>query len=135
MMSVAAPLTMDLDATLVTAHSEKELAAATFKKGFGFHPIGAWVDHGAGGTGEPVAMILRKGNAGSNTAVDHIEITKAGLRPTAVHPARSATGPEGADPHRRRRRHPRIRDLADRATPAVLRRVQPDRHRGQRSSS
>ena len=64
---------------MVTAHSEKELAAATFKKGFGFHPIGAWVDHGAGGTGEPVAMILRKGNAGSNTAVDHIEITKAGL--------------------------------------------------------
>jgi hypothetical protein len=79
MMSVAEPLTMDLDATLVTAHSEKEHAAATFKKGFGFHPIGAWVDHGADGTGEPVAMILRKGNAGSNTAVDHIEITKAGL--------------------------------------------------------
>jgi len=79
MMSVAAPLTMDLDATLITAHSEKELAAATFKKGFGFHPVGAWVDHGAGGTGEPVAMILRRGNAGSNTAVDHIEITKAGL--------------------------------------------------------
>ena len=73
------PLTMDLDSSLLTAHSEKELAAATFKKGFGFHPIGAWVDHGTGGTGEPVAMILRKGNAGSNTAVDHIQITKAGL--------------------------------------------------------
>jgi hypothetical protein len=74
------PLTIDLDATLITAHSEKELAAATFKRGFGHHPIGAWVDHGPGGTGEPLAMLLRKGNAGSNTAVDHIEVTKAALR-------------------------------------------------------
>ena len=79
MTTSRAPLVVDLDASLVTAHSEKELAAATFKRGFGFHPIGAWVDHGAGGTGEPVAMILRKGNAGSNTAVDHIEISKAAL--------------------------------------------------------
>jgi hypothetical protein len=74
------PLIIDLDATLITAHSEKELAAATFKRGFGHHPIGAWVDHGPGGTGEPVAMVLRKGNAGSNMAVDHIEVTKAALR-------------------------------------------------------
>ena len=78
-ITVKAPLIVDLDATLITAHSEKELAAATFKRGFGHHPIGAWVDHGQGGTGEPVAMILRKGNAGSNTAVDHIEVTKAAL--------------------------------------------------------
>jgi hypothetical protein len=74
------PLIIDLDATLITAHSEKELAAATFKRGYGHHPIGGWVDHGPGGTGEPVAMVLRKGNAGSNTAVDHIEVTKAALR-------------------------------------------------------
>ena len=74
------PLIIDLDATLITAHSEKELAAPTFKGGFGLHPIGGWVDHGPGGTGEPVAMVLRKGNAGSNTAVDHIEVTKAALR-------------------------------------------------------
>jgi len=79
MMSSKAPLIVDLDSSLITAHSEKQLAAATFKRGFGFHPIGAWVDHGAGGTGEPVAMILRQGNAGANTAVDHIEITKAAL--------------------------------------------------------
>jgi hypothetical protein len=78
-VTVKAPLIVDVDATLITAHSEKELAAATFKRGFGHHPIGAWVDHGQGGTGEPVAMILRKGNAGSNTAVDHIEVTKAAL--------------------------------------------------------
>ena len=41
------PLIVDLDATLVTAHSEKEQAAPTFKRGFGFHPLCAFVDHGA----------------------------------------------------------------------------------------
>ena len=45
------PLIIDLDATLVTAHSEKELAAPTFKRGFGFHPLCAFVDHGPAGTG------------------------------------------------------------------------------------
>ena len=77
--SAKVPLVVDVDATLVTAHSEKQMAAATFKKGFGFHPIGAWVDHGPGGTGEPLAMLLRPGNAGSNTAADHISVVKAAL--------------------------------------------------------
>lgn len=40
------PLVIDTDATLITAHSEKEQAAPTFKKGFGFHPLWAFVDHG-----------------------------------------------------------------------------------------
>jgi hypothetical protein len=35
----AHPLVIDVDATLVTAHSEKEQAAPTFKRGFGFHPL------------------------------------------------------------------------------------------------
>ncbi|WP_354531093.1 IS1380 family transposase [Nakamurella sp. UYEF19] len=74
------PLVIDLDATLITAHSEKELAAPTFKRGFGFHPLGAWADHGQSGTGEPLSMLLRKGNAGSNTAADHIYVTKQALR-------------------------------------------------------
>jgi len=43
------PLIIDLDATLVTAHSEKENAAPTFKRGFGFHPLCAFVDHGPSG--------------------------------------------------------------------------------------
>jgi hypothetical protein len=43
------------------------------------HPIILKANHGAGGTGEPIAMILRKGNAASNTAVDHIEVAKAAL--------------------------------------------------------
>jgi hypothetical protein len=66
-----APLVLDVDATLVTAHSDKEQAAPNFKRGYGFHPLCAFVDHGSAGTGEPVAILLRPGNAGSNTAADH----------------------------------------------------------------
>ncbi len=75
----AAPLVIDVDATLVTAHSEKEGAAPTFKRGFGFHPLGAFVDHGAEGTGEPLSFLLRAGNAGSNTVVDHKTVIRAAL--------------------------------------------------------
>jgi hypothetical protein len=73
------PLVIDLDATLVTAHSDKENARPTFKRGFGFHPLAAFVDHGPDGTGEPLAMLLRPGNAGSNTAADHITVIKQAL--------------------------------------------------------
>ncbi len=73
----ANPVIIDIDATLVTAHSEKERAAPTFKKGFGFHPLLTFVDHGQPGTGEPLSTMLRKGNAGSNTAADHIAVLKA----------------------------------------------------------
>lgn len=73
------PLILDLDATLVTAHSDKQNAAATFKRSYGFHPLLAFVDHGAQGTGEPLAVMLRAGNAGSNTAADHIGVIKAAL--------------------------------------------------------
>ncbi|MGY3202191.1 hypothetical protein ACVW19_002706 [Streptomyces sp. TE5632] len=62
----------DLDGVLVIAHSEKEDAAATGKKTYGHRPLTAFVDHGPGGTGEPVAAFLGPGNAGSNTAADHI---------------------------------------------------------------
>jgi len=73
------PLIIDTDATLITAHSDKEQAAPTFKRGFGFHPLWAFADHGAEGTGEPLTCLLRKGNAGSNTAADHIAVVKAAL--------------------------------------------------------
>ena len=49
---------VDVDATLVTAHSDKEKAAPTFKRGYGFHPLCAFVDHGAEGTGEPLSILL-----------------------------------------------------------------------------
>jgi len=72
-------VTVDLDATVVLAHSEKEKAAPTWKKTYGFHPLAAFADHGAGAGGEPLAIVLRAGNAGSNTAADHIEVTKLAL--------------------------------------------------------
>ena len=77
--SAASPLVIDVDATLVTAHSEKESAAPTFKRGFGFHPLWAFVDHGREGTGEPLAFLLRAGNAGSNTVADHKAVIRTAL--------------------------------------------------------
>jgi len=79
------PLIVDLDATLVGSHSEKEQARPTFKRGFGFHPLCAFVDHGGEGTGEPLTIMLRPGNAGSNTAADHIAVTKQALRQLPGH--------------------------------------------------
>jgi hypothetical protein len=72
-------VTIDLDATILIAHSEKEQAAATWKRTFGFHPMTAFADHGPDGSGEPLAIVLRAGNAGSNTVADHIEATRLAL--------------------------------------------------------
>ena len=72
-------VTVDLNATLVTAFSQKEQAAPTWKKTFGFHPLTAFADHGPAGSGEPLAIMLRPGNAGSNTAADHIAATRLAL--------------------------------------------------------
>jgi hypothetical protein len=60
-------LTLDIDATLITAHSEKEKAAGTYKGGYGFHPLQVYLDE----TREALGGLLRPGNAGSNTAEDH----------------------------------------------------------------
>ncbi|WP_410007855.1 transposase [Planotetraspora sp. A-T 1434] len=60
---------IDIDATIVLAHSNKEGASATFKKTWGFHPLAAWCAN----TQESLAMLLRRGPAGSNTAADHLE--------------------------------------------------------------
>ncbi|MEU8741382.1 IS1380 family transposase [Streptomyces halstedii] len=72
-------VTVDLDGVLVIAHSDKEDAAPTWKRTYGHHPLMGFVDHGPGGTGEPVAALLRPGNAGSNTASDHITATQLAL--------------------------------------------------------
>jgi hypothetical protein len=69
-------LVIDMDATLVTASSDKEGAAPTWKKGYGFHPLGAWLAN----TRECLAMLLRPGNAGSNTFTDHKEVLAAAIR-------------------------------------------------------
>lgn len=73
----AAPrrLILDLDATLLTAHSEKQGAAGTYKGGYGFHPLLCF----EATTGEALAGVLRAGNAGSNTASDHIAVLKRAL--------------------------------------------------------
>ena len=78
-------ITIDIDATIVIAHSEKEQAAPTWKKTFGFHPLTAFADHGPDGGGEPLAIMLRPGNAGSNTAADHIQVTRLGLAQLPPH--------------------------------------------------
>jgi hypothetical protein len=70
---------VDVDATIVIAHSDKQDAAPTWKKTFGFHPLTVFADHGEGGSGEPLAIVLRPGNAGSNTAADHIEAVRLAL--------------------------------------------------------
>ncbi len=73
----AAPerVVIDIDATLITAHSEKTGAAGTYKGGFGFHPLLAFVDDSR----EALAAILRPGNAGASTAADHIELIALAL--------------------------------------------------------
>jgi hypothetical protein len=76
---------LDLDATIVIAHSEKESAAPTWKHTFGFHPMTAFIDHGAVGTGEAAAIVLRRGNAGSNTAEDHITAGRLALNQIPAH--------------------------------------------------
>ena len=64
---VPGSLTIDVDATLITAHSEKERAAGNYKGGYGFHPLAAYTDE----TREALGGLLRPGNAGANTAADH----------------------------------------------------------------
>jgi hypothetical protein len=76
---------LDIDGMLVLAHSEKQDATATWKKTFGHHPLVAFVDHGPDGSGEPVGGLLRPGNAGSNTASDHITVTRQALAQLPKH--------------------------------------------------
>lgn len=68
-------LVLDLDATLVTCHSEKDQAAPTYKGGFGFHPLLCFLAN----TGEAMSGLLRPGNAGANTAADHITVLDQAL--------------------------------------------------------
>jgi len=78
-------LHLDFDATITIAHSEKEDAAPTFKKTFGFHPLLCFLDRAEVGGGEALAGLLRAGNAGSNTAGDHIEVLKMALASLPAH--------------------------------------------------
>lgn len=71
------PLTIDLDATLIVAHSDdKDGAAKTYKRTWGHHPLNAYLDRGDG-HGESLVGLLRPGNAGANNAADHITVFDA----------------------------------------------------------
>jgi len=76
---------IDIDATLIGAHSEKEQAAPTYKRGFGFHPLLAYLD----ATGEALAGLLRPGNAGSGTAVDHVTVLDDALAQLPIDPTQT----------------------------------------------
>jgi Transposase DDE domain group 1 len=76
---VTAGLTIDLDATVTVAHSEKQNAAATWKRTYGFHPLLACLDRPDVSGGEALAGLLRPGNAGSNTATDHVSVLDMAL--------------------------------------------------------
>jgi hypothetical protein len=86
-------IVIDFDATLVTSHAEnKEDAAPTYKRGFGFHPLAAWCDT----TREPLAAVLRPGNAGANDSEDHLVVLDDAI--SALPPAYQAGHQPGDDP-------------------------------------
>lgn len=66
---------LDIDATLTTAHSDKQQAAGNFKGGYGHHPLVCYLD----ASGEAPGGVLRPGNAGSNTAADHTAVLELAL--------------------------------------------------------
>lgn len=88
-------LHIDIDATLVIDHSDNKAGAApTWKKTFGLHPLLAFLDRPEIAGGEALAALLRNGNAGSNTASDHIIVLKQAL---AALPAPWRPDPDNPD--------------------------------------
>lgn len=79
-VSLGEVVVLRVDATLVEAHSRKEKAAATYRKGFGHHPLGCWISN----TGELAALMLRPGNANANTAADLIAVCKQAIAQVPV---------------------------------------------------
>jgi hypothetical protein len=66
-------IVIDIDATIITSASDKHGAAVTFKKTYDFHPLACWCAN----TQEALAMLLRPGNAGSNTVADHLRVPRS----------------------------------------------------------
>ncbi len=96
---------LDVDSTILMAHSNKENAAATYKHTYGFHPILVTCDN----TNELLAVKLRPGNAGANTAADHLSVLA-----DAIAQIPAAHRLASADPWRQRGRDARRAGLADR---------------------
>lgn len=79
------PVVLDIDATLVTIHSEnKEGTAPTYKGGFGFHPMFCFAD----ATGEALGAVLRPGNAAANSIADHLAVLDQAISQLPVDIAR-----------------------------------------------
>jgi Transposase DDE domain group 1 len=68
-------LVLDMDASIVLCHSQKESATPTWKKTFGYHPLFCFLDN----TREALSGMLREGRAGSNTTADHVIVLDAAL--------------------------------------------------------
>ncbi len=95
---VSEELNLDIDATIVIAHSDKQTAEPTWKKTFGFHPLLCYLDRPEVSSGEALSGIVRSGGAGSNTATDHVEVLDLAL----------ASLPEQARPRRDDPKSPRL---------------------------
>jgi hypothetical protein len=76
---LAGELHLDFDATITVAHSDKQNAAATWKRTYGFHPLLCFLDRPDIAGGEALAGLLRPGNAGGNTAADHVPVLDLAL--------------------------------------------------------
>ena len=87
-------LCLDFDATITIAHSEKENAAATWKRTFGFHPLLCFLDRPDLDGREALAGLLRAGNAGSNTAADHVTVLAMALAALPEHARPRAGDPD-----------------------------------------
>ena len=85
---------LDFDATITIAHSEKENAAATWKRTFGFHALLCFLDRPDIAGGEALAGLLRAGNAGSNIAADHVTVLHRGRIILEGAPAEVQRNPE-----------------------------------------
>ena len=118
----SAPLIIDLDATLVTSYSEKEQAAPTFKTWLRVPPVVRVRRSRPGRHGGALHLMLRPGNAGSNTG-DALHPHQEGVGATARTHPRDSAGSEGPDPNRCGRGDPRFPLLVDQTVLVAARRV------------
>ena len=89
-------LHVDIDATITIDHSDrKEQAAPTWKKTFGHHGLFAFLDRPAIAGGEGLAGLLRRGNAGSNTAADHVSVLDSAMQSLPAHYRPDPADPDG----------------------------------------
>lgn len=73
------PLIVDIDASLVNVHSDKEGAIGNYKGGSGFSQMIALVDYGKTQGGEVLAVRLYSGNKATNSTKDHFSILTEAL--------------------------------------------------------